>query len=103
MISTVLPFFCGRMLVVVAYDIADDKRRQKLATFLEGYGRRVQESVFECFLTLEEMKALHVRVQKRVKVEVDNVRFYWVPADAVPRALTIGSSPPESPPNSYIL
>jgi CRISPR-associated protein Cas2 len=35
------------MLVVVVYDIADDKRRLKLANFLEGYGRRVQESAFE--------------------------------------------------------
>lgn len=44
------------MLVLVIYDIPDDKRRNKLATFLEGYGRRVQKSAFECFLSLEEMK-----------------------------------------------
>ena len=30
------------MLVVVAYDVTDSKRRTKVATFLEGYGRRVQ-------------------------------------------------------------
>jgi CRISPR-associated protein Cas2 len=90
------------MLVVVAYDIADDKRRHKLATFLEGYGRRVQESVFGCFLTLNEMQVLHSKVQKRVKQQEDNVRFYWIPGDAVLRALTIGSLPPEPPPKSYI-
>ncbi|MGP1372035.1 MAG: CRISPR-associated endonuclease Cas2, partial [Almyronema sp.] len=39
------------MLVLVVYDIPDDKRRTKLATFLEGYGRRVQYSVFECFMS----------------------------------------------------
>jgi CRISPR-associated protein Cas2 len=39
------------MLVLVTYDISDNKRRTKLATFLEGYGRRVQKSVFECWLT----------------------------------------------------
>ncbi|MFE4108590.1 CRISPR-associated endonuclease Cas2, partial [Almyronema epifaneia] len=44
------------MLVLVVYDIPDDKRRTKLATFLEGYGRRVQYSVFECFMSLEKMK-----------------------------------------------
>jgi CRISPR-associated protein Cas2 len=38
------------MLVLVVYDIADDRRRLKLANFLEGHGRRVQESVFECFI-----------------------------------------------------
>jgi CRISPR-associated protein Cas2 len=91
------------MLVLIVYDIADDKRRLKLATFLEGYGRRVQESVFECFLSLDEMKKLHGRVLKRVKPEVDNVRFYWVPVDAVARTLTIGSKVPEPPPDFYIL
>ncbi|HHP7244558.1 MAG TPA: CRISPR-associated endonuclease Cas2, partial [Elainellaceae cyanobacterium] len=38
------------MLVLVVYDIANNRRRQKLSKLLEGYGRRVQESVFECFL-----------------------------------------------------
>ena len=43
------PFFTGHltlypaMLVLVIYDIPDNKRRTKLATFLEGYGRRVQK------------------------------------------------------------
>jgi CRISPR-associated protein Cas2 len=32
------------MLVVVTYDVPDDKRRLKLAKLLEGYGRRVQYS-----------------------------------------------------------
>lgn len=90
------------MLVLVVYDIADDKRRLKLSNFLEGYGRRVQESVFECFISLDEMKKLHGQVLKRVKGD-DNVRFYWVPVDAVGRTLTIGSLPPEEPPKTYII
>lgn len=91
------------MLVVVVYDIADDKRRLKLANFLEGYGRRVQESVFECFLSLREMRDLHQKVLNLVKLPDDNVRFYWLSPDAVSRVLTIGSSPPEEPPEAYII
>ena len=91
------------MLVLVVYDIADDRRRTKLATFLEGYGRRVQESVFECFLSLPEMQKLHQRIAHRIKLPEDNVRLYWIPADAVPRTLTLGSSPPQPPPNAYIV
>lgn len=91
------------MLVLVVYDIADDKRRTKLATFLEGYGRRVQYSVFECFLSLMDMQKLHHQIAKRVKPDKDNVRLYWVPVDAIPRTLTIGSLPPEPPPESYII
>jgi len=37
------------MLVLVVYDIPNNKRRLKLSNFLEGHGRRVQDSVFECF------------------------------------------------------
>jgi CRISPR-associated protein Cas2 len=91
------------MLILVVYDIPDDKRRLKLSNFLEGHGRRVQQSVFECFLSLDKLEKLHKQVKKRVKPEEDNVRFYWIPADAVPRTLTIGSPPPEPPPEVYIL
>jgi CRISPR-associated protein Cas2 len=38
------------MRVVVSYDISDDKRRRKVAQIMEGYGYRVQYSVFECDL-----------------------------------------------------
>ncbi len=64
------------MLVLIVYDIPDNKRRQKLATFLEGHGRRVQYSVFECFISLAEMKKLHEKVKRQVKPAEDNVRFY---------------------------
>ena len=89
--------------MLVVYDIPDNKRRTKLAKFLEGYGRRVQYSVFECFLSLPKMQSLYVKVLKRVKPEEDNIRFYWIPLDSVPRTLTIGSPPPEKPPNFYII
>jgi len=90
------------MLVLIIYDIPDDKRRLKLSNFLEGYGRRVQKSAFECFMSLEEMRALFQKVNKRVKPQEDNVRFYWVSQEAVSRVLVIGSPPPEPPPNAYI-
>lgn len=91
------------MLVLVIYDIPDDQRRLKLSNFLEGYGRRVQYSVFECFLSLDEMRLLYQKVRKRVSTTEDNVRFYWISEEAVSRVLTLGSQPPEAPPNVYIV
>jgi CRISPR-associated protein Cas2 len=91
------------MLVLVVYDIPDDKRRTKLAKFLEGYGERVQWSVFECFLSLEEMGRLYQQVKKRVKLQEDNVRFYWISRETVARILTIGGAPPETPPTYYLI
>ena len=91
------------MLVLVVYDIPDNKRRTKLAKFLEGYGERVQLSVFECFLNLEEMGKLYQQIHKRVKPAEDNVRFYWISHDSVSRVLTIGGEEPQPPPKYYVI
>jgi CRISPR-associated protein Cas2 len=90
-------------MVLVVYDIPNDKRRTKLANFLEGYGRRVQYSVFEIFITLDEMRILHQKVKKLVVPAEDDVRFYWISQEAVSLVLTIGSQEPESPPTFYVL
>jgi CRISPR-associated protein Cas2 len=90
-------------LVLIIYDIPDDGRRLKLSNFLEGYGHRVQKSAFECFMELDEMRILYHKVKKRVKVEDDNVRFYWISEEAASRVLVIGSPPPEPPPDAYII
>ena len=74
-----------------------------IATFLEGYGRRVQKSVFECFMGLGEMQKLQAQLLKRVSLPEDNVRLYWINADAVPRTLTLGSETPTPPPQVYII
>ena len=91
------------MLVLITYDIPDNRRRTKLATFLEGYGRRVQRSVFECFLTQSEMQDLHQRITCRVKAEEDSVRFYWLTPQSVDKSLVIGGDPPTPPPTVYIV
>jgi CRISPR-associated protein Cas2 len=64
------------LLYVVAYDIPDDKRRKKVSDLLEGYGKRVQYSVFECQLSQAKYDELRSRLRKRVKLSEDNVRFY---------------------------
>ena len=90
-------------MVIIVYDIPDNKRRTKLSNFLEGYGKRVQLSVFECFLTLQEMRDLYEKVKKKVKSDEDNVRFYWISEDSRSQILTIGSELPIPPPNAYII
>jgi len=90
-------------MVVVVYDIPNDKKRTTLSNFLEGYGRRVQYSVFECFITLDEMRELHQKVKRLVSPEEDDdVRFYWITNESRALALTIGSEKPEPPPDAYV-
>ena len=51
------------MLVLISYDIEDDRLRVKLAKLLEGHGQRVQYSVFECHLTPSEYGVLLERLR----------------------------------------
>ena len=46
------------MRIVVSYDVSDDRRRRKVAKIMEGYGYRVQYSVFECDLDADQMRTL---------------------------------------------
>lgn len=43
-------------LWLVCYDVADNRRRQKLAKRMERVCQRVQSSVFECPLGVKEMR-----------------------------------------------
>ena len=91
------------MFYLVCYDVVLDRRRNKVAHILEGYGLRVQKSVFECFMGLGEMQKLQAQMLKRVSLPEDNVRLYWISADAMPRTLTLGSPMPAEPPQVYII
>ncbi len=52
---------------VVTYDIADDRRREDVATLLSGYGPRVRLSVFECDLrTRREAAALRSKLRELI-------------------------------------
>ncbi|XFA73273.1 CRISPR-associated endonuclease Cas2 [Thermosynechococcaceae cyanobacterium Okahandja] len=64
------------LLYVIAYDIPNDKRRRKVAELLEGYGQRVQFSVFEARLTPKQLQQLRDRLRRRLKFSEDHVRIY---------------------------
>lgn len=65
-----------RMFYVISYDIPDDRRRLKVAHLLEGYGERVQKSVFEAHLDERGYADLRRRLGRLIRAEEDNVRFY---------------------------
>lgn len=64
------------MFYVISYDVPDDKRRQKIADLLEGYAARVQKSVFEANLEPAQYADLRKRLERLMKPEEDNIRFY---------------------------
>ncbi len=81
------------MLYVVIYDISDDKRRKRVFNLLEGYGRRVQFSAFECVLSDRKFEELRGRLAKVVKMDEDSVRFYPISKHTLGQVVIWGEPP----------
>ena len=79
-------------MLVVTYDVADDTRRERLATLLSGYGPRVQLSVFECVVRSKaEIKELRARIHDVINREEDQVRLYDTGKDGANRTVVLGA------------
>lgn len=76
--------------VLVSYDIVDDRQRLKIMKTLEGFGTRVQYSVFECRLKGGELNELRARVRK-LATGADSIRFYFISEDDVSRIQILGN------------
>ena len=91
------------MLYLVTYDVACNRRRQKVASILEAYGRLVQFSVFECILEGKKYQELKKKLVRYVKVPEDNVRFYPLSSHALNQVEIWGNVPLISPPGSIVV
>ena len=80
------------MRYVVTYDIADDRRREDVATLLSGYGPRVQLSVFECDVrTRREAATLRAKLREMIDPVEDQVRLYPLDERSAARVSVIGA------------
>jgi len=70
-----------KYLVVVIYDIVDDKRRAAFAKYLQGFGVRVQKSAFECIVPQAKYEKL-VKGIPGLIAEEDQVRVYKLTSNA---------------------
>ncbi|MGL4409128.1 MAG: CRISPR-associated endonuclease Cas2 [Zoogloea sp.] len=82
--------------MLVCYDIADDRRRLKVAQVLEGYGVRVQKSVFECALDASREAELRDRLARLAEPGLDRVRYYHLCGKDVALALHWGCPGPQT-------
>lgn len=62
---------------LLIYDIAEDKRRLKLAQYLEGYGVRVQKSAFEIRIDKRRFEEM-LRGIPGFVTENDSVKLYKI-------------------------
>lgn len=63
-------------LCVIAYDIADARRRNRIVKAIEPYGRRVNYSVFECMFTDSQFEKVRLRLERIVVKGEDSVAIY---------------------------
>lgn len=92
------------MMVLVSYDVAQNdhgsRRLRRVAKICQGYGRRVQYSVFECLLDPAQWVALRARLIEAIKEEHDSLRFYFLGSNWRQRVEHVGAkevADPEGP------
>ena len=76
---------------IAAYDVTSDKERDRVAAVLEGYGVRVQFSVFQLRLTRSALGRLE-RALEALELETGLVSIYRLHAGSAPRQF--GAVPP---------
>jgi CRISPR-associated protein Cas2 len=68
-------------LAIISYDVStrtlEGRRRlRRVARACEDYGQRVQNSVFECWLSMETLLLLRNRIVAEMDAAEDSVRIY---------------------------
>jgi CRISPR-associated protein Cas2 len=63
----------ARRRYLVAYDIRDDRRLRSIAVCMEGYGERIQYSVFVADLSDREKYLMRADLESRMKHSEDSV------------------------------
>lgn len=92
---------------LICYDIRDARRLRRAAKHLEGYGTRVQFSVFRCWLSPQQAQRLRWELTERLKPEDD---LLIIPLcsrciDGLAKAHSTGDRPdwPETPSSHKIV
>jgi CRISPR-associated protein Cas2 len=92
-----------RSFYVLAYDMEDDRRRQKIARLMEAAGLRVQGSVFEAYLTTAELEKLLRKAGKIIKEKEDSLRIYLLCGECRGKIRCIGQGRVTPPPGVMIV
>lgn len=69
------------MEILVTYDVSTEneagrRRLRRVAKICEGYGQRVQDSVFECTLDERHLALLEDRLTRAIDHTADSLRIY---------------------------
>ncbi len=79
------------MLVLVAYDIANQKRLHRVARLMKSFGTRVQRSVFECSLSRTRLESMTSLLNQTINPRYDRVHIYLICQSCQPKFSFLGS------------
>lgn len=87
------------MEILLTYDVstvtpAGQRRLRKMAKLCEGYGMRVQKSVFEIVCTDPELLTLLDQATRLMDPAEDSIRIYHLPKGSFEKVRTLGLAEP---------
>ena len=91
------------MQYVIAYDVADDERRNKLATTLLNYGKRIQRSVFVADLDDQLAHKMREEAIRLTDPHLDALHIFTLCRQCQQRSEGYGAGPPVADPDFYVL
>ena len=80
-----------KTFTIIAYDISNNRKRQKVAKFLEQYGSRANKSVFECFITPKQTTEIKLKIEKLINKQTDTILFYTLCKNCIKNITTLGN------------
>ena len=78
--------------MIVAYDIADPRRLNRIARIMKDYGRRVQKSIFEVEANDTVFREMKRRAERVMEPEEDGVKYFSLCERCADTLVAIGVS-----------
>lgn len=82
----------ARDLYLIAYDVVDPSRLQRVCRFLTGYKVGGQKSVFECWITPAELREIRSRLEDLMDLAEDRLHILALDPRSKPRCHGLAES-----------
>jgi CRISPR-associated protein Cas2 len=83
----------NRRLYLIAYDITNNKRLNRVRYFLKGYSTGGQKSVYECFLTDGELNYVSKNLKGLIEEDEDRIHIFTMDGRSKTHTLGIAIQP----------
>jgi CRISPR-associated protein Cas2 len=83
----------NRRLYLIAYDITNEKRLNRVRYLLKGYSTGGQKSVYECFLTEAELNYIYKHLKGLIAEDEDRIHIFTMDGRSKTHTLGIAVQP----------